>query len=144
MGAWSQRLQDKVDNAQSAEEIQELVNSPEFQDNPPPPGSIVNMYDSEQYFLPTLQGHKREEKEEDLVNHPKHYNRHGIECIQAIRAALSDEEFRGACKANVLKYIWRSDAPTLRYKNQNGEDLKKALWYLNKLVQEIDKDENAS
>lgn len=137
MGAWSQRLQDKVDNAQSAEEIQELVNSPEFQDNPPPPGSIVNMYDSEQYFLPTLQGHKREEKEEDLVNNPTHYNRHGIECIQAIRAALSDEQFRGACKANVIKYIWREN-----YKNQD-EDLKKALWYLNKLVSEL-ADENAS
>lgn len=137
MGTWSQRLQDKVDNAQSAEEIQELVNSPEFQDNPPPPGSIVNMYDSEQYFLPTLQGHKREEKEEDLVNNPTHYNRHGIECIQAIRAALSDEQFRGACKANVIKYIWREN-----YKNQD-EDLKKALWYLNKLVSEL-ADENAS
>ena len=137
MGTWSQRLQDKVDNAQSAEEIQELVNSPEFQDNPPPPGSIVNMYDTEQYFLPTLQGHKREEKEEDLVNNPTHYNRHGIECIQAIRAALSDEQFRGACKANVIKYIWREN-----YKNQD-EDLKKALWYLNKLVSEL-ADENAS
>ena len=137
MGAWSQRLQDKVDNAQSAEEIQELVNSPEFQDNPPPPGSIVNMYDSEQYFLPTLQGHKREEKEEDLVNNPTHYNRHGIECIQAIRAALSDEQFRGACKANVIKYIWREN-----YKNQD-EDLTKALWYFNKLVSEL-ADENAS
>ena len=137
MGAWSPRLQDKVDNAQSAEEIQELDNSPEFQDNPPPPGSIVNMYDSEQYFLPTLQGHKREEKEEDLVNNPTHYNRHGIECIQAIRAALSDEQFRGACKANVIKYIWREN-----YKNQD-EDLKKALWYLNKLVSEL-ADENAS
>ena len=137
MCPWSQRLQDKVDNAHSAEEIQELVNSPEFQDNPPPPGSIVNMYASEQYFLPTLQGHKREEKEEDLVNNPTHYNRHGIECIQAIRAALSDEQFRGACKANVIKYIWREN-----YKNQD-EDLKKALWYLNKLVSEL-ADENAS
>ena len=137
MGAWSQRLQDKVDNAQSAEEIQELVNSPEFQDNPPPLGSIVNMYDSEQYFLPSLQGHKREKKEEDLVNSPKHYNQHGIECIQAIRATLSDAEFRGYCKGNILKYTWRE-----QYKN-GTEDLKKALWYLNRLVQEID-DENAS
>ena len=135
MGTWSQRLQDKVDNAQSAEEIQELVNSPEFQDNPPPPGSIVNMYDSEQYFLPTLQHHKRE-AQEDLVNHPKHYNRHGIECIQAIRATLSDAEFRGYCKGNILKYTWRE-----QYKN-GTEDLKKALWYLNRLVQEIDEHEN--
>ena len=133
MGSWSQRLQDKIDAAQSAEEIQELANSPEFQDNPPPPGSIVNMYDTEQYFLPTLEGHKKEEQ--DLINHPKHYNQHGIECIQAIRATLSDAEFRGYCKGNILKYTWRE-----QYKN-GTEDLKKALWYLNKLVSEL-ADEN--
>ena len=27
----------------------------------------------------------------DMVNSPPHYNKHGIECIQAIRAALTDE-----------------------------------------------------
>ena len=27
----------------------------------------------------------------DMVNNPPHYNKHGIECIQAIRAALTDE-----------------------------------------------------
>ena len=43
----------------------------------------------------------------DMVNNPPHYNKHGIECIQAIRAALTDEEFKGYCKGNVLKYTWR-------------------------------------
>lgn len=34
--------------------------------------------------------------------------KHGeIECIEAIRAALTPEEFRGFCKGNVLKYVWR-------------------------------------
>src|SRR5210317_415527 len=48
----------------------------------------------------------------DMVNHPPHYNHAGIECIDAIRAALTPEEFRGYCKGNNLKYTWRE-----RYKN---------------------------
>ena len=85
--------------------------------------------DTEQYFLPTM---------DDAVNHPKHYNKHGVECIQAIRATLTDEEFRGYCKGNVIKYTWRE-----RYKN-GLEDLKKATWYINRLVQDLDKNENTS
>ena len=71
----------------------------------------------------------------DNVNNPIHYNKnsHGIECIQAIRAALTDEEFRGYCKGNVLKYTWREN-----YKNK-VEDLEKASWYLNKLIESIKK-----
>lgn len=34
--------------------------------------------------------------------------KHGdIECIEAIKAALTPEEYRGFCKGNVIKYIWR-------------------------------------
>lgn len=36
-----------------------------------------------------------------------HYNQGAVSCIEAIRAALTDEEFRGFCKGNALKYIWR-------------------------------------
>ena len=74
----------------------------------------------------------RKQKQKDMVNNPPHYNKHGIECIQAIRATLTDEEFRGYCKGNVLKYTWREN-----YKNKN-EDLLKAQWYLNKLLKETD------
>ena len=50
---------------------------------------------------------------------------HGpIECIDAIRAALSPDEFRGFCKGNVLKYIWRE-----RYKGGDS-DIRKALAYV--------------
>ena len=84
---------------------------------------------TEQYVLPTM---------EDAVNHPKHYNKHGIECIQAIRAALTAEEFKGYCKGNVIKYTWRE-----QYKN-GLEDLKKAAWYLNRLVHDLDKNKNTS
>ena len=43
----------------------------------------------------------------DNVNKPAHYRQGEIECIDAIRAALTPEEFRGYCKGNVLKYVWR-------------------------------------
>lgn len=59
----------------------------------------------------------------DDVNSPSHYTQSGIECIDAIRAALTDEEFRGYCKGNMLKYIWRE-----RYKG-GDQDLAKAATY---------------
>lgn len=65
---------------------------------------------------------------EDMVNHPAHYTKGGIECIDAIRSALTPEEFRGYCKGNAMKYTWRE-----RHKG-GDEDLKKAQWYLNKMM----------
>ena len=60
----------------------------------------------------------------DPVNHPPHYTVGAIECIDAIRAALTEEEFRGYCKGNALKYVWRE-----RHKG-NNESLQKAERYL--------------
>ncbi len=64
----------------------------------------------------------------DPVNHPSHYTTGSIECIDAIEAALTPEEFRGYCKGNVLSYVWRE--------NNKGriEDLRKARWYLERLI----------
>ena len=67
-------------------------------------------------------------KSDDPVNNPKHYNRGGIECIDAIEAAL-DEGFEYYLQGNVMKYLWR-----YRYKN-GAEDLKKAEWYNKKLIE---------
>ena len=67
----------------------------------------------------------------DMVNNPSHYNQSGIECIDAIRAA-TDEGFEYYLQGNIMKYLWR-------YKYKNGsEDLKKAQWYLNKLIEVVD------
>jgi hypothetical protein len=63
----------------------------------------------------------------DNVNHPDHYQG-SLECIMAIRAALTPEEFRGFCKGNVLKYAWRE-----RQKGQD-ESLAKARWYIDQLI----------
>jgi hypothetical protein len=63
----------------------------------------------------------------DLVNAPPHYRQGDIECIDAIRSALTDEEFRGYVKGNSMKYLWRE-------KHKGGdEDLKKAAWYLSRI-----------
>jgi len=64
----------------------------------------------------------------DNVNQPPHYNQAGIECIDAIQAATG-EGFEFYLQGNILKYMWR-----YRYKNKT-EDLKKAQWYLNKLIE---------
>jgi len=65
---------------------------------------------------------------EDLVNHPSHYTDGNIECIEAIEAQLTPEEYRGYLKGNVAKYIWRE-------KNKGGiQSLQKAQWYLTRLV----------
>ena len=70
-----------------------------------------------------------EEDVGDAVNHPPHYNNGKIECIEAIEAMLTHEEFVGYLRGNSLKYRWR-----FRYKN-GVQDLDKATWYENKLKQ---------
>jgi len=63
----------------------------------------------------------------DNVNRPAHYTQGSVECIDAIRAALTPEEFAGFCKGNAIKYVWRE-----RHKG-GAESLAKAGWYLDKL-----------
>ena len=66
----------------------------------------------------------------DPVNSPAHYadSFGGIQCIDAIETSMSTEEFKGFLKGNVQKYVWR-------YSQKNGaEDLKKAKWYLERLI----------
>ena len=60
----------------------------------------------------------------DAVNHPSHYQGEGVECIDAIRAALGPEGFVAYCRGNVLKYAWRAGS-----KGPAAEDLRKAAWY---------------
>ena len=64
----------------------------------------------------------------DPVNHPSHYTTGTIECIDAIEASMTPEEFRGYLKGCAVKYIWR-----YRHKGNEAQDLDKALWYLKRL-----------
>jgi len=78
--------------------------------------------------------HKQDEATEDhpkqdMVNHPPHYQSdNGVECIDAIRAALGRDGFIAYCRGNAMKYIWRD-------KLDNVEDWSKAIWYLNKAIE---------
>lgn len=67
----------------------------------------------------------------DMVNSPPHYNKAGIECIDALRA-VTGEGYEYYLQGNIMKYLWR-----YRYKN-GTEDLKKAQWYLEKLIEEVE------
>jgi hypothetical protein len=67
-----------------------------------------------------------EEFYNDTIN-PDHY-KNAIETIDAIEASMTPEAFKGYLKGNVIKYV-------TRYEKKNGlEDLKKADWYLSKLI----------
>jgi hypothetical protein len=63
---------------------------------------------------------------------PNHYKTGGIETIDIVKAKLSKQEFLGFYKGNIIKYVTRAN-----YKN-GLEDYKKAQWYLDKLIKELE------
>ena len=68
----------------------------------------------------------------DVVNHPSHYTSGKIEVIRIMEDQLTDEEYRGNIKGQVIKYVTRE-------RHKNGlEDLKKAAWYLNRLIKRLE------
>ena len=71
---------------------------------------------------------------EDMVNHPPHYTRAGIECIDAIEAATTDMTGLAAfCTGQAIKYLWRWP-----WKENKVQDLRKAVWYINKLISHLE------
>ena len=67
----------------------------------------------------------------DPVGAPDHYNKGAIEAIEAIKASMHPQEYKGYLKGNCLKYLWR-------YEYKNGvEDLRKARVYLEWLIKEV-------
>ena len=76
-------------------------------------------------------------EEEDMVGAPRHYNTGNIECIEAIEEAMSSVAFKGYLKGNCMKYLWRYE-----YKGKQVEDLQKAQWYLSKLTETVEFENN--
>lgn len=74
---------------------------------------------------------KTEKDVDDPVEHPAHYTSGGIECIDALKASMPKEQFRGFLKGNAMKYLWRYDK-----KGKAKEDLEKSRWYLDRLWSE--------
>lgn len=72
----------------------------------------------------------------DPVNHPSHYNSGKIECIEAIEA-MQPIGAPGAdfCRGNTVKYLWR-----LGLKDESLQEVRKAQWYLNRLVSILEKE----
>lgn len=76
---------------------------------------------------------KTDDNGPDMVNHPQHYTQGGIECIECIKAAVTNKVgIEAVCVANVIKYLFR-------YEEKNGvEDIRKAKWYIERLLKELE------
>lgn len=73
----------------------------------------------------------------DPVNHPAHYTAGEIECIDAIESAITAQSDPTSAwlTGTVIKYLWR-------WPIKNGaEDLKKARFYLDRLIERQEKNE---
>ena len=73
----------------------------------------------------------------DNVTHPSHYTQGKVECIDAIEAAVTGlTGMEAVCTAQCIKYLWR-------WKRKNGlEDLLKARWYLDRLIEMTEKSDD--
>ena len=69
----------------------------------------------------------------DMVCHPAQYNQGKVECIDAMAAATVNKRgIEAICVSNVIKYLFR-------YETKNGlEDVKKAAWYIDRLIKELE------
>jgi hypothetical protein len=72
------------------------------------------------------------------IDHPEHYTNGGIETIDYIRAKTEkDGGFIGYLRGNAIKYLSRAGK-----KNNTIEDLKKAKWMIDKMITELEPDED--
>lgn len=69
----------------------------------------------------------------DPINHPEHYTVGGIETIDFMKAKSSEEEFLGHLRLTAMKYLSRGP-----FKEDALKDYKKAAWYLNRLIKELE------
>lgn len=71
----------------------------------------------------------------NAVDHPAHYNSGKYECLTVMEDVFGTEAVKHFCLCNAFKYLWRAE-------KKNGlEDLKKAQFYLNRLVYQAEIDE---
>lgn len=77
--------------------------------------------------------------DDTMVNHPPHYTAGKVECIDALEAATTGlQGIEAVCTANAIKYLWR-------HQHKNGvQDLKKAIFYIERLIQHYEKQEQSN
>lgn len=86
---------------------------------------------SDSYSKPTHWKPIEECTKPDNINHPSHYETGKYECFDVMVEAIGVEETKGFCLCNAFKYIYRC-----KIKHETPvEDIKKAIWYLNKFVE---------
>lgn len=68
----------------------------------------------------------------EMVNHPEHYTKNGLEAIDIIDAMDMSYDF---CIGNVIKYIYRAGK---KDKEKEIEDLNKAKWYLDRAIKTLE------
>ena len=68
---------------------------------------------------------------QEAVKSPSHYTQGSIETIDMIKESLTEEEFSGYLKGNILKYVCR-----YKHKGMPLKDLMKSQWYLERLMRE--------
>ena len=70
------------------------------------------------------------------INHPERYGGDSVyECIKVLKAWLSEEVYRGFLQGNAIKYLCR-----LGKKDERAQELKKARWYIDRLIEEAEND----
>lgn len=73
---------------------------------------------------------------DEEINHPSRYAGGKFECIEVMADVFGKEAVKDFCLLNAFKYIWRQE------KKGGVEDVKKAVWYLNKYIELSDSHEN--
>lgn len=88
----------------------------------------MNSRDEYDFVRSIVYNEEKPKNEPDLVNHPSHYETGKFECIEVMEEALGRDAVKGFCIGNAFKYLYRAN-------RKNGlEDLKKAQWYLNRVI----------
>ena len=72
----------------------------------------------------------------DAIN-PNHYKSGNVECIEAIKESMTTAAFAGYLKGNCMKYLWRY---ATKHSDDPLQDLKKAEWYLSRLIELVGED----
>ena len=89
-------------------------------------GWVTKQHEYDDYYV-------EEEEEVDNVNHPPHYGNGEIECIDYMRDNMDPVMFMGYLEGNTKKYLHR-----YRFKETPLKDLRKAQWYLDRLIEEME------
>ena len=107
-------------------------------------GSLKVLKKAATFVWPKLFGSGKRQPEkpmttdkEDMVNHPPHYKKGDMEAIKVIEAGIGDQGFVGYLLGNIMKYLLR-----FPHKGKPIEDLKKARWYLDRLILVVSKQQD--